>query len=270
MIAPGQAALRKMAAAKENAATDRSSAKEPIAPSLPKSTAGEAPIAVSAMIEPDERDSYSVTALADITDRSLHAAIARFTGGLSPAALARAYWDWAMHLAYAPGKRLQLVDKAVRKEIRFANYLGRYAIEGGKTECCIEPLPQDQRFVDENWQKWPFSFIYQAFLLQQQWWHNATTGVRGVSKRHEEMVQFASRQILDMVAPSNFPLTNPEIIWRTVSAGGLNLISGLQHFIEDWERAISGKKPVGTDNFIVGRDVAATRERSSIATASSS
>jgi len=257
MIAPGPA-LRKMATAKEDSATDGSSAKESIAPSLPKSTAAAAPPAVHAMIEPEDRDSYSVTALADVTDRSLHAAIARFTGGLSPAALAHAYWDWATHLAYAPGKRLQLVDKAIRKGIRFGNYVSRYAIEGENTECCIEPLPQDRRFVDENWQKWPFSFIYQTFLLQQQWWHNATTGVRGVSKRHEEMVQFGSRQLLDMVAPSNFPLTNPEILRRTMSTGGLNLVQGFRNFVEDWERAVGGKKPVGTENFVVGRDVAVT------------
>ena len=79
-----------------------------------------------------DRDSYSVTALADITDRSLHAAIARFTAGMSPASLAEAYLDWLTHLTYAPGKRAQLVDKAIRKAIRFANYASRYAIEGGK------------------------------------------------------------------------------------------------------------------------------------------
>ncbi|MGA3309715.1 MAG: alpha/beta fold hydrolase [Xanthobacteraceae bacterium] len=199
-----------------------------------------------------------MTALADVTDRSLHAATARFTGGLSPAALVAAYLDWATHLANAPGKRLALIDKAKRKALRFANYAYRYGIEGGKTECCIEPLPQDHRFGNEEWQKWPYNFIYQTFLLQQQWWHNATTGVRGVSKRHEEMVAFASRQILDMVAPSNFLLTNPEVLRQTIITGGLNLATGLQNFLQDWERAVSGKKPVGTENFIVGRDVAAT------------
>ena len=61
-----------------------------------------------------------MTALADITDRSLHAAMARFTLGLSPAALMAAYLDWAVHLAAAPGKRLQLLDKAARKALRFA------------------------------------------------------------------------------------------------------------------------------------------------------
>jgi poly[(R)-3-hydroxyalkanoate] polymerase subunit PhaC len=206
----------------------------------------------------EDADSYSATALADVLDRSLHATVARFTGGLSPSALAQAYLDWAVHLAYAPGKRLRLVDKAIRKTIRFGNYACRCAIEGGETECCIEPLPQDRRFLGEAWQKWPFNFIYQSFLLQQQWWHNATTGISGVSKHHEKMVEFMARQALDMVAPSNFPLTNPEVLAPTIRAGGLNLARGLQNFIEDCERFIAGKPPIGSEKFLVGRDVAIT------------
>ena len=216
-----------------------------------------APDETSAM-ERQDRDSYSVTALADITDRSLRAALARFTGGLSPAALGSAYLDWAVHLAGAPGKRLQLLDKAVRKSIRFANYAMRCALEGGRSECCIEPLSQDRRFAGDNWQTWPFNFISQSFLLQQQWWHNATVGVRGVSKRHEDMLAFGSRQLLDTIAPSNFLLTNPEILERTISTGGVNLVKGMRHFVEDWERVVSGKKPVGTERFVVGKDVAVT------------
>jgi polyhydroxyalkanoate synthase subunit PhaC len=217
----------------------------------------QAAAAGTGLIGPD-RDSYSVTALADITDRSLHAAIARFTAGMSPASLSEAYLDWLTHLTYAPGKRAQLVDKAIRKAMRFANYAGRYAVEAGKTASCIEPLPQDHRFNSEAWQKWPFNFMYQAFLLQQQWWHNATSGVRGVSQRHEEMIEFGGRQILDMVAPSNFLLTNPEILSRTIESGGLNLVRGWQNLLEDAERAASGKPPIGSENFVVGHDVAIT------------
>jgi polyhydroxyalkanoate synthase len=199
-----------------------------------------------------------VTALADIIDRALHAATARFTAGVSPAALAEAYLDWATHLAYAPGKRIQLVDKAIRKAMRFGIYLQKYALSGGKTEDCIDPLPQDHRFTAEAWHKFPFNVTYQSFLLQQQWWHNATTGLRGVSKSHEDMVEFTSRQILDMVAPSNFPLTNPEVLFRTASTGGRNLVEGFQNFLGDAERVAAGKRPVGADTFVVGRDVAKT------------
>ena len=59
---------------------------------------------------------------------------------------------------------------------------------------------------------------------------------------HEDMVEFASRQILDMFAPSNFPLTNPEILLRTVATGGLNLVKGFQNYMEDAERAIARQK----------------------------
>jgi len=234
------------------------------APPVPAPAAALAPAAMPApTVTPapppaEDRDSYSVTALADITDRSLHAAIARLSGGLSPAALAQAYLDWATHLVFAPGKRAQLVDKAVRKAVRFGNYAYRCAAAAGSAEPCIEPLPQDRRFSGQEWQKWPFNFVYQAFLLQQQWWHNATVGVRGVAKQHEKIAEFVARQLLDMVAPSNFPLTNPEILTRTLGSGGLNLLKGWHNFIEDWERAVSGKPPIGTERFAVGRDVAVT------------
>ncbi len=205
-----------------------------------------------------ERDSYAVTALADIADRSLHAIIARYTLGLSPAALAAAYLDWAVHLAAAPGKRLQLLDKAARKSLRLASHAWHYAGRSGDCPACIEPLPQDRRFAGAAWQQWPFNFLYQGFLLQQQWWHNATTGVRGVTAHHEAMVQFTARQLLDTVSPSNFLLTNPELLRHTLEKGGTNLVTGWQHLIEDWERAISGGKPIGAEAFRVGHEVAAS------------
>ncbi len=230
-------------------------------PNVGRSSRGQgraAPPVVPRMSATADHDSYAATALGDIIDRSLHAAVARFTAGLSPAALIHAYLHWATHLADAPGKRLQLVDKAVRKTVRFANYATQYAISGGKCECCIEALPQDKRFAAEEWQRWPYSFFYQGFLLQQQWWHNATTGVRGLSRQHENIVEFASRQMLDIVSPSNFLLTNPEVLSHTLRSGGSNLLRGWQNFTQDWERAISGKKPVGSEKFVVGRDVAVT------------
>jgi polyhydroxyalkanoate synthase len=206
-----------------------------------------------------ERDSYASTAFGDVMDRSLHAAAARFTAGLSPAALAAAYLNWAAHLAGSPGKQMQLIEKSMRKSSRLAHHVSQCALQGGASDACIEPLPQDRRFTGEAWQRWPYNLIHQGFLLQQQWWHNATTGVRGVTKQHENVVEFASRQLLDMVSPSNFLLTNPELLEHTMREGGMNLVRGAQNFREDWERATSGKKPIGAEAFQVGRDLAVTR-----------
>jgi len=208
-----------------------------------------------------DSDVFPAADFADMLDRSLHANMGKLTVGLSPAALALAYFDWATHIAAAPGKRVELAHKAVRKSIRLLDFLCRCCLEGGHTAPCIEPLPQDRRFSGEPWQHWPFNAIYQAFLLNQQWWHAATTGIRGVSHHHEDVAEFASRQVLDVFSPANFFWTNPEVLARTAQQGGGNLISGLRNLMEDWQRAATGEKPVGAENFVVGRNVAVTPGR---------
>jgi polyhydroxyalkanoate synthase len=204
------------------------------------------------------RDSYGSTAFAEVIDRSLHASIARFTAGLAPMTLMDAYADWATHLAAGPGKQMLLAEKAVRKWLRLTDYAGRRALQEDGCEPCIDPLPQDKRFASEAWRQRPYDLYYQAFLLYQQWWHNAMTDVRGVLPQHEKMIVFGTRQWLDMFSPSNFLLTNPEVLERTRSEGGLNLIRGAWNFVEDAERAIAGRKRVGGEAFRVGHEVAAT------------
>ena len=126
-----------------------------------------------------------------------------------------------MHLAAAPGKQTELARKAARKWLRYLAYLAR-AAQGGECPECIEPLPQDSRFAGPEWKRWPFNAIQQAFLLTQQWWWNATTGVRGVTPHHEDVVTFTVRQMLDVWSPSNFPWLNPEVLRAAWSQGGLN------------------------------------------------
>ncbi|MBM3627028.1 MAG: hypothetical protein FJX21_04340 [Alphaproteobacteria bacterium] len=81
--------------------------------------------------------------------------------------LAAACLDWAVHLAVAPGKQGQLLEKARRKAMRFAHYAAKRAL-GSAGEPCIEPLPQDRRFSGAAWRSWPFDLAWQGFLLQQQ------------------------------------------------------------------------------------------------------
>ena len=72
------------------------------------------------------------------------------------------------------------------------------------------------------------------------------------------MVEFTARQILDTVAPSNFMLTNPEILARTFASGGKNLIAGFANLLDDSQRALAGGKPAGAEAFQVGKNVAVT------------
>lgn len=203
-------------------------------------------------------DSHSVKAYGDFLDHAFRASIARASLGLSPAAMWSTWADWAVHLACAPGKQQQLWLKGLRKTQRFWQHAVKAPDTGEGCEPCISPLVQDKRFVGAEWQQFPYNLYYQAFLLNQQWWHNATTDVPGVSRAHERGLQFASRQILDMFSPSNNPFTNPEVIRQTRTEAGQNFLRGFQNFWEDWERMSGGKRPPGVEKFQVGRDVAVT------------
>ncbi len=190
-------------------------------------------------------------------DRLLRAQVGRLTMGLSPPGLLLVYLDWLVHLGFSPGKQLELLRKMLRKAVRFGLYTTR-ALQPD-TPPTIEPLPQDQRFDDPAWQRWPFNFCYQSFLFAQQWLYNATTGVRGVSRHDEQVVTFLARQLLDIFAPTNFPWTNPEVIRTTFEQGGTNFLRGLTNYWEDWERNVFGRKPVGTAEYVVGKTLAITR-----------
>ena len=207
-------------------------------------------------LDADDRDPS--LDFANVVDRSINYGLSRLTLGLAPAALAEAYFDWLIHLAAAPGKQSQLWQKACRKWLRLARYVATGPLKGGAESCCIEPLPHDKRFSGEAWKSWPFNFICQSFLLQQQWWHNATTGVRGVTLEHERQVEFVARQLLDVFSPSNFVLTNPEVLQKTQAEWGANLVRGFWNFAEDSERSANGRKPVGMDAFRVGETLATT------------
>ena len=190
-------------------------------------------------------------------DRAFKANLARLTNGISPAGMAALYVDWLAHLALSPGKQLQLMEKAARKSARFALHAGHIAMQPDAAPC-IEPLPQDRRFRGEGWRQWPFNLIYQSFLLTQQWWHNATTDIDGLSDERERVIAFIARQMLDRYSPSNGLWTNPDVLQKTLEQGGANLLRGAQNFVEDWQRTIAGRKAPSSNDFGVGRNLAIT------------
>ena len=201
-------------------------------------------------------DTYGTKTL----DRAANAHLARFTFGLSPYGLASSLFNWWVHLLGAPGKQLQLVEKAQRKNLRFLIYLGMLA-RNADAAPCITPLPHDHRFDHPGWRVWPYNLIHQGFLLNQQWWHNATCGIDGLGAHDARLVSFLTRQMLDLASPSNFLATNPELAETTLREGGANLFQGFRNFLEDWERMVSGKPPVGAEQFRPGHDVAVTPGR---------
>ena len=191
-------------------------------------------------------------------DRMFNAFVAGFTGGTDPKVIPLALLDWWVKLAWSPGTHARLTEKAVRKMLRFSLYAAQSITDPANTPPAVLPLPQDQRFRSPGWQHWPFNLMSQSFLLTQQWWANATTGVPALTKNQKDLVTFVTRQLLDLVSPSNFPHTNPEVIETTLKEGGMNLVRGQRNWWEDWMRLSRGEKSLGSEQFKPGEQVAVT------------
>ncbi|MDB5593809.1 MAG: phbC 1 [Hyphomicrobiales bacterium] len=189
-------------------------------------------------------------------DRHIVASVAKVTGGFSPAAIGLAFLDWAAHLASAPGRRMELGLDAFQEISRLSALQLRP--EAATDAESAPELRDDERFRDDAWQKAPYRQWAQNFLAMEGWWQRSTHDVAGVSPHHEDVVSFAIRQSLDVFAPTNLPVTNPEVAAETLRSGGRNLATGLSNLVEDVRRVQAGQRPVGAEAFQVGRDVATT------------
>lgn len=195
------------------------------------------------------------TPQAHILDRLAHKALGRLGRGLSPASLTLAFFDWLLHLAIYPGKQSELIDKANENFFRLSCFIAKGL---PADQPCVQPDPQDKRFVDPAWQQPPFNLIYQNFLLQQGWWREATCRLRGLTRHHEDVVRFMARQWLDMVSPSNFLVSNPEVLAATIAQGGANLERGAANLVSDTLEAFTQDQPMRTPGFEVGKNLAIT------------
>lgn len=198
----------------------------------------------------------STIASTRLPDAITHAPLARMTRGIAPLSVIGATMDWATHLAASPGKQQELVQAALRE---WGAWLG-YVQTASTGECvpCVSAHPRDKRFAHEAWNKIPFNWMSQAFLIQERWWAGAMTGVRGVSRHHEDVAAFTTRQWLDIWSPSNFILSNPEVLAQTAASSGANLVRGGVNALNDVMDFVAQRKPVGAEKFIPGKTVAVT------------
>ncbi|HET8746768.1 MAG TPA: alpha/beta fold hydrolase [Ramlibacter sp.] len=193
----------------------------------------------------------------DPLDLPLKTALVRLNNGISPASVAMAHVDWLTHLSVLPSKQTALAASAWLKTAAWLNYVVRSSCQPDAPHC-VEAPPDDKRFSHAEWQLPPFSTIAQAFLLTQQWWREASTGVRGVSRHHEEVAAFTVRQWLDMLSPSNSPLLNPQVLHETARKCGVNFVHGFANWWRDAIAVAAGGRPRGVEAFRPGEAVALT------------
>ncbi len=174
---------------------------------------------------------------------------AQLTSGLSPAILTDDLFSWTNHLMSSPGKLLKLATYPFSNAQNFLKKVMDEAGPGGG---------KDRRFASDGWKVWPWRLYAESFLAAEEYCCEMTKGIPGLDDKVERAVHFQGRQILDALAPMNFPMTNPDIVKETFNTAGMNWVKGAMNALEDKYRELTGKQPVEAEGFEVGKNLAVT------------
>ncbi len=146
------------------------------------------------------------------------------------------------------------------------DYLGLWQTTAGRmlgqeTSPAATPEARDRRFRDKDWDENAlFDFIKQSYLLTARWIQATVQDVHGLDDETERKVDFFTRQFVNALSPSNFIMTNPEVLRATIESRGENLVRGLGNMLEDMEHG-NGRLAIKTtdpDAFRVGGNIAVT------------
>jgi polyhydroxyalkanoate synthase len=181
-------------------------------------------------------------------------------GMADPLNIAGAFLEMTTRLMTDPAKLMQSQLSLWQAQMDLWQSAAR-RLMGDASARAAEPAPDDRRFKDAAWEENQlFDFIKQSYLLTARWLQETVREVDGLDEKTAKKVDFYTRQFVDAMAPTNFLLTNPEVLRTTVASGGENLVKGLQNLLEDLERG-KGKlhiKMTDLEAFRVGENIAVT------------
>src|ERR1700728_3514999 len=109
-------------------------------------------------------------------------------------------------------------------------------LAGEEAAPVVAPSPRDKRFADPEWKSNQFfDFILQLYLLTAQWANDLVRDAEGLDPHTRKKAAFYVQQLTNALAPSNFVLTNPEVLRETLTSNGDNLVRGMKMLAEDIE-----------------------------------
>jgi polyhydroxyalkanoate synthase len=183
---------------------------------------------------------------------------------------AQAAADWT-DMAKTLGKVFEywLADPSRAAELQSSlgkSYLDLWAawtkrLTGETIEPLVKPDARDRRFSDPEWSANPFfDFLKQGYLLTNQWAQHLVEDAKDLDDTTRLKADFYMRQIANAVSPSNFVLTNPELLRETLSSNAENLVRGMHMLAEDIEAGGGELRIRQSDSsqFEVGRNLAVT------------
>ena len=180
--------------------------------------------------------------------------------GFDPLSIGSAFLEMTARLMANPAKLVQAQMSFWQDYMLLWQNTARRML-GETPDPVVAPAPGDRRFKHEDWHENEiFDFIKQSYLLSARYVQNVVKNVDGLDEKTAQKLDFYARQFVDALAPTNFLLTNPEVLRRTVETGGENLVRGLNNLLADLERG-KGKlhiKMTDYEAFKVGENIATT------------
>jgi len=132
-----------------------------------------------------------------------------------------------------PGSFLQAQGDLLGSQFHLWTTATRRAL-GEDVEPVVTPGKSDRRFRDADWQENPFfDTLKQTYLLTTDWAQKLVDQTKGLDPHTRHKARFYVRQLADALAPTNFPLTNPEVIRETLATNGHNLVEGIENLTRD-------------------------------------
>jgi polyhydroxyalkanoate synthase len=181
-------------------------------------------------------------------------------GMADPMAIGAAFFDMTAKLMADPSRLVQ-AQLSLWNDYMTLWQRSAQRFLGGEAEPVIEAASEDRRFSDKAWSdNTLFDFIKQSYLLTARCLQGAVKDVEGLDERTARKVDFYTRQFVDAIAPSNFLMTNPEVLRATIDSRGENLLNGLKNLLDDLERGKGRLAITMTDMaaFKIGENVATT------------
>ncbi|MBS0539801.1 MAG: class I poly(R)-hydroxyalkanoic acid synthase [Proteobacteria bacterium] len=175
-----------------------------------------------------------------------------------PLRLTHTFMDFTAKMMADPARLVQAQMELWQQYMRLWQVTTQRMM-GQKVEPVAEPAKGDKRFNDPAWKdEVVFDYLKQSYLLTARWLQGTVKDVDGVDAKTAQKVEFYARQFMDAMSPSNFAMTNPQVVKATVESKGENLIKGLRNLLTDFERG-KGKlaiRQTDMDAFKVGGNVA--------------
>ena len=181
-------------------------------------------------------------------------------GAASPAAIGAAFFEMTARLMSDPSRLVQAQLSLWHDYMTLWQRTAQRFL-GDPVEPVIEAAPHDRRFRDAAWtDNTLFDFIKQSYLLSARWIQGVAKEADGLDEHTSRKVDFYTRQFVDAIAPSNFVLTNPEVLRATIETRGENLVQGLKNLLDDLERGKGRLAIKMTDMkaFRIGENIAVT------------